>query len=342
MQNLQSQSQKQLTGIGLLSGGLDSILAVYLVKALNIKVIAVCFVSPFFDNSNHVRAIAQELNLELKIIRLGDEYINLIKHPKFGYGKNLNPCIDCHIYMLKKSKELMESIGADFVFTGEVLGERPMSQNRQALKIIETEASLTGRLLRPLSAQLLEPTILETQGRIDRSRLLSIQGRSRKPQLALAQQYNIKKFPQPAGGCLLTDSQFSRRLQDAFRHNEDSLTDIELLKIGRHFRIQSNKDEQLPPLKIIVGRDEKENEKLLQLKMPSDLILQPIDVPGPVVLIRNPSPINDISNEKILSLAAGICARYSDNQGKPVKVCVCEKIIIAEPLDNKMFDNMRI
>ncbi|MCX7784896.1 MAG: tRNA 4-thiouridine(8) synthase ThiI [candidate division WOR-3 bacterium] len=340
MQN--SNAQKQLTGIGLLSGGLDSILALHLVNSLNIKVVAVCFVSPFFDNSHRARAIAQELNIDLRIIWFGDEYIKLIQHPKFGYGKNLNPCIDCHIYMLKKSKELMESIGADFVFTGEVLGERPMSQNRQSLKLIEREAGLTGRLLRPLSAQLLEPTILETQGLIDRSRLLNIQGRSRKTQLLLARQYNIKDIPQPAGGCLLTDSQFSKRLRDALFYNEVSLNDIELLKFGRHFRVRSLENEQLPPLKIIVGRDEKENQQLLQLKMPDDLVLQPLDVPGPVVLIRNPNQINIIHNEKILSLAAGICARYSDNQGQPVKISVAEKIILTQPLNNKMFDNMKI
>ncbi len=333
---------KQLTGIGLLSGGLDSILATYLVNSLSIKVIAVCFVSPFFDNSHRARKVAQELNIELKIIHFGDEYIKLIKHPKFGYGKNLNPCIDCHIYMLKKSKELMEAVGADFVFTGEVLGERPLSQNRHALKLIETESGLKGRLLRPLSAQLLEPTILETQGLIERNRLLGIQGRLRKPQLLLAQQYQIKEIPQPAGGCLLTDPQFSQRLRDAFLHQENTLNDIESLKVGRHFRIRPTNSEQLPPIKIIVGRDEKENEKLLQLKLPTDIILQPLEAPGPVILIRNLQYGDTICNEKIISLAAGICARYSDHQGQLVKVCVGEKVIVAEPLDNKMFDNWRI
>jgi len=329
--------------VGLLSGGLDSILATRMILEQGVKVIGVCFTSPFFDNTCYSKSITDKLGIELKIINLGVDYINMIKKPEYGYGKNFNPCIDCHTYMLIQAKKLMEEIKADFVFTGEVLNERPMSQNRQALQNIERESGLVGKLLRPLSAQLLEPTIPETTGIIDRKRLGSISGRSRKPQIALAKMYGITDFPQPAGGCLLTDEIFCKRLKDAFEHYEDSLNDLELLKIGRHFRM-SDKD----AAKIVVGRNEKENSGILSLKRDSDIILEPVEIVGPIVLIRRMVGQDfSLANLKVypmtLQIAAGLCARYSDKgNSNLVKIKVGDIIIDIEPINEKLINEMRI
>ncbi len=319
--------------VGLLSGGLDSILAIKMILEQDIEVIGVCFTSPFFDNLIYTKSITDKLGIELKVVNFGMDYIEIVKNPKYGYGKNFNPCIDCHTYMLKQAKKLMEELKADFVFTGEVLNERPMSQNRQALQNIERDADLIGRLIRPLSAQLLEPTIPETAKVIDRERLGSISGRSRKPQIALAKKYGITDFLQPAGGCLLTDETFSKRIKDAFDHNEDSINDLELLKIGRHFRLSENDS-----AKIIVGRNEQENKRLNELAKDTDLILLPIEIVGPTVLIRNYKNKN-----LVLPIAAGLCARYSDKSAnRLVKVKVDDIIIETEPLDESLINKLRI
>ncbi|MCS7258661.1 MAG: tRNA 4-thiouridine(8) synthase ThiI [candidate division WOR-3 bacterium] len=320
--------------VGLISGGLDSILATKMILDQGISVIGLNFISPFFDNSSFVENLSKVFSIDIHIERLGADYINIIKNPKYGYGKNLNPCIDCHIFMLKQAKSLMEKINADFVFTGEVLNERPMSQNFTALSIIEKESSLEGVLLRPLSAQLLPPTVVELRNIVKRELLGNIQGRSRKPQLELAHKFGITKFPQPAGGCLLTDPDFSRRLKDAFLHNEDTLFDITLLKIGRHFRLD---DPQTS--KIIVGRNEKENELLHKLVRDVDLLLEPVDTPGPVVMVpnRNPTP-------QIINFACGLCARYSDKSDNKelVKVKFNDIIIEAMPLNDEVINKYRI
>jgi len=319
--------------IGLLSGGLDSILAIKMILEQDIEVIGVCFTSPFFDNSKYAKSITAKLGIELRVINFGTDYIEIVKNPKYGYGKNFNPCIDCHTYMLRQAKKLMEEIKADFVFTGEVLNERPMSQNRQALQNIERDAGLIGKLLRPLSTQLLEPTIPETTGIIDRWKLGSISGRSRKPQIELAKKYGITDFPQPAGGCLLTDETFSKRLKDAFDHKEDSINDLELLKIGRHFRASDNES-----AKIVVGRNEQENKRLNELANDTDLILLPIEIAGPTVLVRNYKDKNIV-----LPIAAGLCARYCDKGiNKLVKVTVNGIIIETESLDESLINKLRI
>ncbi|MCX8014689.1 MAG: tRNA 4-thiouridine(8) synthase ThiI, partial [candidate division WOR-3 bacterium] len=232
------------------------------------------------------------------------------------------------IYMLKQAKEIMLKENANFVFTGEVLGERPMSQNRQALQNIERQSNLVGILLRPLSAQLLEPTLPEKAGLVDRSKLGGISGRSRKPQLELAKKFNITNIPQPAGGCLLTDKNFCERLKDAFNHQEDSLIDIELLKIGRHFRINN--------VKVIVGRNERENYQLKKIKQDDDLILEPLEIAGPVVLIRHYH-----GNSKVLEIAAGLCARYCDKKGI-AKIKCYDIIIEAKPLDESLINDLRV
>jgi tRNA-uridine 2-sulfurtransferase len=305
--------KKKTKAIGLFSGGLDSILAVKLIQELGIDVTGIHFITPFFskkEGKDHIKKVADELGFKLKVITLGEGYVAMVKQPKFGYGKNINPCIDCKIFMFNQAKAMMEEMKADFVFTGEVLGERPMSQTFQSLKLIEKEVGLTGRLFRPLSAKLLEPTIPEKEGIFNQAQLLEIRGRSRKPQIALAQKFGITKYPAPAGGCLLTDIHYAERLKDAFSNNEFSLNDVELLKHGRHFR--------LPSLaKVVVGRNEPENKALAELVKKQDLAFTPTKVMGPLVILRNYRDNQDIE------IAAGICARYSDGQNQPLVEIKC-------------------
>jgi len=285
----------------LLSGGLDSILAVKLLQKQDLEVAGITFVSYFF-NADLAKKAAQQLKIELKIVDFSDEHLAMVKNPRYGYGKAVNPCIDCHILMLKKAKEV-SGIGqvpnrdspsdtvldsrtvseglslANFVATGEVLGERPMSQNKQALELIEKQSGLQGYLLRPLSAKLLEPTIPEKKGLVNRDKLLDISGRSRKRQLALAKQWGIKDYPTPAGGCLLTDRQFGQRLKELFTQWPDCQgNEVLLLKLGRHFWVDKNK--------IIVGRNEAENKEIKRLSQKDDLLIEPKDFPGPTILIR--------------------------------------------------------
>lgn len=263
----------------LLSGGLDSILTAKILKNQGIKVIALSFKSYFFDAELAEKA-AKNLRIPLKIINFSKEHLKIIKNPKHGYGKTMNPCIDCHILMLKKAKEIIKKEKLDFVATGEVLGERPMSQNLKALKLVEKESSLKGYLLRPLSARLLEKTRPEKEGWVDEEELLDISGRSRKRQIELAKSLKIKWYPSPAGGCLLTDLEFSKKLKDLFQKYPKSRgPDIELLKLGRHFWVDNSK--------IIIGRNEEENKKIKELANPNDILIEMENYPGPLTLIRN-------------------------------------------------------
>ncbi len=263
----------------LLSGGLDSILAVKILKKQKIEVIGVTFKSYFFGTETAQKA-AKNLKIPLKIVDFSKEHLKMVKSPKHGYGKSMNPCIDCHVLMLKKAKEIMKKQDFDFISTGEVVGERPMSQSRKTLELIEKESSLGGYLLRPLSAKLLKPTIQEERGFIDRDRLLDISGRSRKRQMKLAKIWKIKEYPTPAGGCLLTDLEFGKRLRKLFeKHSLCDGNDIELLKLGRHFFIGL--------VKIIIGRDEKENTKIENLTQSRDVLIEMKNYPGPLTLIKN-------------------------------------------------------
>ncbi len=251
--------------ISLLSGGLDSILATELIRRQGIEVITFNVKTPFGipkkDGSSEAAQAAEQLKVPLKVLCVEQDYLRMLRNPKHGYGKNLNPCVDCKIFILKKAKKYAKEIGADFLFTGEVLGERPMSQHGPALKTIAEEAGLKGKLLRPLSAKLLAETVAEKKGLVDRNKLLSIQGRSRKPQFELAKEYGITNFPSPAGGCLLTCEEYSKKLRDLFENKKHiSMADIALLRVGRHFRLGKNK--------IIVGRNEAENKFLAANKMP--------------------------------------------------------------------------
>ena len=270
---------KKIKAVLLFSGGLDSILAAKILRKQKIKILAITFKSYFF-NEKIAKKAAKEIKLPLKVIDFSKEHLKIVKKPRYGYGKTVNPCIDCHILMLKFAKKIMEEKKYDFVATGEVLGERPMSQNPKALKLVEKESTLSGFLLRPLSAKLLKKTVPEIKKWINREKLLNISGRSRKKQIALAQKFRIKWYPTPAGGCLLTDLEFGKKLKELLKiYPKFNGNDIELLKLGRHFW----KDK----IKIIVGRDEKEDKKVKKLAKKFDILIEMKKYPGPLTLIRN-------------------------------------------------------
>ncbi len=298
--------------IGLLSGGLDSILATRLLQDQGIEILAVCFQTPFFNFLKAQRA-ADQLKVPLRIIDITEEHLQLVRNPRYGYGRNMNPCIDCHILMLKRAGYLLDRENLDFIFTGEVLGQRPMSQNRQVLQMVARDSGYEDLILRPLSAKLLPETLPEKEGKVHRGRLLEIRGRSRKSQFALAKRYGIGDFPEPAGGCLLTDPAFSRRLRDLLTHQgEIKIRDIELLKVGRHFRLDES-------TKVIIGRRKEENERLLELAQDGDMIIRVMDYPGPIALIpcSPPKPSHDI--------AASLCIRYSDAPNNTPILVLLEK-----------------
>jgi tRNA-specific 2-thiouridylase len=285
--------------IGLLSGGLDSILAVQVMREQGIVVVGVSFVTPFF-NADAAREAAQGIGIPLEVLDITEIHLTMLQHPKHGYGSGMNPCIDCHALMLREAGRLMEGKGGAFLVTGEVLGQRPMSQNKRALAIVEQESGYEGRIVRPLSAQLLPATIPEQEGVIDRQRLLAISGRSRKEQLALAQRYHITQYLTPAGGCLLTDPIFARRLKDLFAHEDrPEVRGIELLKVGRHLRLS-------PETKVVVGRQVRDNERIAQLMAPDDDLLKVEGFPGPLCLIPHGGSAEEIRQ------SAAICVRYSD------------------------------
>jgi len=311
----------KIKAISLVSGGLDSTLATKVVLEQGVDVIAANFVSPFCrcdKGRSHARSadgpkegkggcrheakfVSEQLGIPLKIVNVTKDFLEVLKSPKHGYGSHVNPCIDCRILMLKKARQLMDELGAKFLITGEVLGQRPMSQRRDAMHVIEREAGVKGLVLRPLSAQLLEPTLAETEGWVDRQKLLNICGRSRKPQMKLAEDYHIKDYPCPAGGCLLTDPAFSLRIKDLIDHDELTMEDIQLLNHGRYFRLSDK-------TKLVVGKNQHENEGLESLAAPGDYLFYPAhDDAGASGLGRG-----DFSRDDMVRLAAGITARYFD------------------------------
>ncbi|MCK9196402.1 MAG: tRNA 4-thiouridine(8) synthase ThiI [Syntrophales bacterium] len=285
--------------ISLFSGGLDSIIAVKVIQDQGISVQGVTFETPFF-NSRKARETARHIQLPLLVIDITDSHLAMLKAPRYGYGKNMNPCIDCHTLMLRTAGKIMEETGADFLFTGEVLGQRPMSQTRQSLHIVAKNSGYPDYIVRPLSAQLLDETRPELGGMINRRQLLAIQGRGRKVQMEMAKFYGVHYYPPPAGGCLLTDPMFSRRLKDLFSCDPGhSPRDIELLKYGRHFRSGESG-------KIIVGRNHKDNEALQKLIRCDDTFMCMDQLPGPLVLIPGGG------KEEIIINAARLCVLYSD------------------------------
>jgi tRNA-specific 2-thiouridylase len=281
------------------SGGLDSLLASELVRAQGVEVLALFFETPFFS-STKAKKSAASIHLPIKIVDITHRHLSMLQDPKHGFGGYMNPCIDCHTLMIRIAGEMLQEEGASFVITGEVVGQRPMSQNIKSLSMVECESGLQGLLLRPLSAKRLPPTIPEEKGWVRREKLMGFSGRSRKPQIELAERLQIKEYPSPAGGCLLTDEVFSRRLKDLLSVRPDfELREIELLKIGRHFRLGPN-------TKLVVGRNKKENQAIHTLWKEKDLLLSTLSVPGPTVLVSG-----DVSPE-LADLAASMTVSYSD------------------------------
>jgi tRNA-specific 2-thiouridylase len=278
-----------MKAVALISGGLDSVLAAKVVMEQGFDIIGLYFTSAFNktygnEHTTHAARVSQAMGIDLRVLDMGQDYIDLVRDPVHGYGKNVNPCIDCKIFMLKKAKTIMQELHAPFVVTGEVLGQRPMSQRRDVFHVIERDADMRGMVLRPLSATLLPPTKAETQGVINREKLLGINGRSRTVQLQLAERYGIRGYSTPAGGCLLTDKNFSEKLRDLFS-DKQSVTpgDIHLLTVGRHYRIDKG-------VKIVLGRDNNENKTLLSLASDCYHLFVPHGFPGPVALLSgNPT-----------------------------------------------------
>jgi len=304
--------------LALLSGGLDSTLAIRVVQEQEIEVIALNFVTVFCRCTSHGSCkleavkVSEKFGIPIKVINTTERFLELVKKPKYGYGKNMNPCIDCRINIFRIAGEYMREIGADFIITGEVLGQRPMSQRKEAMRIIDREANLIGLVLRPLCAKHMEPTIPEKSGLVDREKLLNMRGRSRKDQIQLADVFQIKDYPCSAGGCLLTDPEFAHRMRDLINTCDANVNDVNLLKVGRHFRFDSE-------TKVIVGRNEDDNAKIDTLSREGDVLLNLVDMPGPLTLMRG-----EITDEKIQT-AARLTARYGKSNLLPVvKVSIRE------------------
>jgi tRNA U34 2-thiouridine synthase MnmA/TrmU len=322
--------------LALLSGGLDSILAIKLIKAQDIDVVAVNFTSPFcLCGKGGCGAVdaAKQLNVPLKVITVGEDYLKMLRNPKHGYGRNMNPCIDCRIFMFKKAKKYAKEIGACFIFTGEVLDERPMSQHLKALSIIEQEARLGGRVLRPLSARLLPKTEAEEKRWVDRDRLLDVQGRSRRRQIDLAKEFGVNDYPCPSGGCLLTYKEFAAKLRDLFQHKKRVGTrDVALLKVGRHFRFGINK--------IVVGRNEAENEQLLRMRGENDYLFEVPDCGSPTTLLQG------LKTKRAVEKAAALTLRYADKKNGKAMVRFgrgrMDKSIVVSPVDASEVEELRV
>ncbi len=316
-----------MKALALLSGGLDSTLAVKLVLEQGINVEAINFVTPFCQcrkGGCGAQEAAKAFNIHLKVLSAGTAYLRVVRNPKFGYGKNLNPCVDCRIFMLKKAKKYAKEIGADFIFTGEVLGQRPMSQHKPALDLIEKEAGLQGKIVRPLSGKLLPKTEAEDKGYIKQEALRDISGRSRKAQIQMTKEFNIENYPCVGGGCLLTDKQFASKLRDLFEHkNRVTTKEVNALKVGRHFRFGANK--------IIVGRNETENRILTQTKGRGDYFFEVPNCGSPTTILQGPK------TKKAIEKAAAITAFHSDQKSQAVaavkygKTAFEETITVAVP-----------
>ncbi len=317
---------RKIRALGLSSGGLDSILSALVLLDQGVEVCWVSFETPFFSVENAKKA-SKQTGIPLVIKNITKKYLKMLTKPSCGYGRYMNPCLDCHALMFKLAGEVKDTCGFDFLFSGEVLGQRPMSQTRASLRFVEKNSGSDGYILRPLSAKRLEPTEIEKKGLVDRNRLLSITGRSRKPQIMLAKKYNITQYPAPAGGCLLTDKGYSLRLSDLFSHQDQYLeSELELLKYGRHFRIDDH-------LKVIVGRTETDNRNIEKYLNPaSNTVIEVNDFPGPVTVISGSA------TDKQTLFAASICAGYSkasNQQRVSVKIkkgTEPEKTVIVAPV----------
>lgn len=303
--------------VSLLSGGLDSLIATKIIVEQDIEVEALHFTSPFCNcNKGNkgcgIQAVrtARELGIEVKVRTKGLEYLEIVKKPRHGYGRAMNPCVDCRIFMLKNAKQFMDEIGASFIITGEVLGQRPMSQRRDTICLIEQESGLEGLIVRPLSAKYFSPTIPEQEGIVSREKLLGITGRSRKGQYDFVYSHGLTEFSCPGGGCLLTDPIFARKLKDLFTYQPGfTMRDVALLRIGRHFRLGRE-------TKLILGRNQEENNRLSSFYEPPSILISPVDFKGPLGLLIG------LFNDDVLKQGANILAHYGKNNSFPINVKV--------------------
>ena len=335
---LMTKNQNQTTALALYSGGLDSTLACRVVAKQGIKVVAVKFVTPFFGyellkiQDEYIRKIKETSGIDVILKDVTVPYLELLKKPAHGFGKNFNPCIDCKIFLLSEAKKMMPEIGASFLITGEVVGQRPMSQRRDALRVIERDSGCESILVRPLCAKNLSPTQAELDGLIDRDQLLAFNGRNRTPQIKLAEQFGITDYPSPAGGCILADPILSVRIQEYYQQNKNIVPeDILLLLMGRQFNLPTGGW-------LVVGRNELENEKIEGLLQPDDWLLETKDIPGPTAILRYSS------KQEELETAASIVVRYSKKSavGHGSAVIIADQNgvkheIDARPLDDAIF-----
>jgi tRNA-specific 2-thiouridylase len=343
--------KKNIKALSLFSGGLDSILATRLVMSQGIDVTAIQFVTPFFnypildDIDGHRDKVRRKYGINVQVVDISTDYLELLRNPAHGFGKNFNPCIDCKIYMLSRAKEMMAELGAKFLITGEVLGQRPMSQRRDTLNVIERDSGSRSLLLRPLSAKLMVETEAEREGWVDRDQLLNFSGRGRSNQIALAKKYGITDFPAPAGGCILADPILSRRVSQLYSENtilrpaEITTKDVRLLLVGRQFVFPGGGW-------LILGRDEPDNDKLEVLAGRDDAVLWMEERPGPAALLRRAGKwYADASEmERDLQLAASLVVRYGKkiNGIRPPGEVTCalaesSRIILADPLEDEIF-----
>ncbi|AKA71066.1 DUF814 domain-containing protein [Clostridium scatologenes] len=283
--------------LAMMSGGLDSVLAAKLIKDQGIEVVGICFKSYFFGPDNAIR-MAKQIDVPLEVVDFSEEHFEMVKNPKHGYGKNINPCIDCHAMMMNYSGKMLEKYEADFIITGEVLNQRPMSQNKSSLDVVKRESGFSDKILRPLCAKNLAPTKMELEGLVDREKLMDISGRSRKVQMELAEKWGIKDYPSPAGGCKLTEPNYSKRLKDILDKKEDVIArDLGVLKYGRHFRISEK-------AKIISTRTAEEAQEIKQYLTTKDMIFLANDFNGSMVMIIGEATEEDIE------FAAKVTGRY--------------------------------
>ena len=313
-----TNQQTAIRAISAYSGGLDSILAAVFMQRLGFDVLLLHVQHLFSTNEagrERLRAAAERAGLPLRIVDASEQHLETIRRPKHGYGQGMNPCIDCRIFMLKIAKQVMEEEEAQFVVTGEVLGQRPKSQHFKALLQAAEESGLGDRLLRPLCARHLPDTLPVQEGWIQREDLLAIQGRSRQEQMRLAEEFGVSDYPQPAGGCVLIEKAYAKRVRDAFLHlgkDEVGLTQFRLFRYGRHFRISDD-------VKIIVGRNQQENEKLATLAQ-GRLRIDPLEVMGPTTLVEG------LPTDEQLRLCCSLAARYCDHEaGVEVRLQVVSK-----------------
>lgn len=339
-----TQQPEKVKAVALLSGGLDSRLAIKVVQEQGIDVFAANYLTCFSTSTAkggckpETRRASEELGVPLKVFPMTREFLEILKNPKHGYGRNMNPCVDCRILMFRKAKEYMEEIGASFLVTGEVLGQRPMSQRRDAMRLIDREAGVQGLVLRPLCAKHLPTTFPETEGWVDRESLLAISGRSRKEQLRLAESYNMQDYACGAGGCLLTNEGFANKVRDLLAHKDADINDAALLKVGRHFRLPGGG-------KAVVGKDKDQNLRLLNLARAGDRIFRPHDhLPLPTALLR------DSDSEDDATLTADLCISHSRLRTEPfilIETYNYEtpsqiKVIKAKAILRERIDSLRI